>query len=169
MLPFQNKQGRLGKVMSKVESQENQALVEHRRRLREHLFKMVFLLEFNPEEEIPDQIKMYLEDPVNLKDEESSEELADEDKYFLTERFEAIKSNLTEIDKKLNEASRGWKTKRMGKVDLAILRLGVYEICYDERIPEAVAINEAVELAKRFGENESSSFINGVLGYVTKK
>ena len=55
------------------------------------------------------------------------------------------------------------KTKRMGKAELTILRLALYEILYDEEVPEKVAINEAVELAKRFGGNESPAFINGVL------
>ena len=57
----------------------------------------------------------------------------------------------------------GWKTQRMGKVDLTIIRLALYEILYDEDIPTGVAINEAVELAKRYGTDESPSFVNGVL------
>ena len=59
--------------------------------------------------------------------------------------------------------AQGWKTKRMGRVDLTILRLALYEMLYDDEVPEKVAINEAVELAKKFGGNESPAFINGVL------
>ena len=59
--------------------------------------------------------------------------------------------------------AEGWQTKRMGKVDLTILRLAVYEIKYDEDIPTGVAINEAVELAKKFGQDSSPAFVNGVL------
>ena len=66
----------------------------------------------------------------------------------------------------MNQASKGWKTSRMGKVDLTILRLASYEVLFDEDVPAKVAINEAVELAKKFGGDDSPSFINGVLGKV---
>ena len=82
----------------------------------------------------------------------------------MEKKYSLVREMLPEIDKMLNDASSGWKTSRMSKVDLAILRLGVYELKYDEDIPVKVAINEAVELAKMFGGEESSQFINGVLG-----
>ena len=63
----------------------------------------------------------------------------------------------------INEKTQSWETGRMGKVDLTLLRLAVYEIKYDEEIPTGVAINEAVELAKKFGQENSASFVNGVL------
>ena len=63
----------------------------------------------------------------------------------------------------INETAKGWSTDRMGKVDLTILRLAVYEIRYDEDVPTGVAINEAVELAKKFGQEGSFAFVNGVL------
>ncbi|MDE7009463.1 MAG: transcription antitermination factor NusB, partial [Lachnospiraceae bacterium] len=72
-----------------------------------------------------------------------------------------------EIDAMLNEKAKGWSTNRMGKVDLTILRLAVFEIKYDEEIPTGVAINEAVELAKKFGQDSSPAFINGVLAKFT--
>ena len=68
-----------------------------------------------------------------------------------------------EIDEKINEVAKGWKTQRMGKADLSILRLAVYEMKYDEEIPVNVAINEAVELAKKFGSDDSPAFVNGIL------
>lgn len=67
------------------------------------------------------------------------------------------------IDKMINQKAKGWTTQRMGKVDLTILRLAVYEIVFDADVPTGVAINEAVELAKKFGMEESSGFVNGVL------
>ena len=70
---------------------------------------------------------------------------------------------LSQIDGLLNEKAQKWSTDRMGKVELTILRLAVYEIRYDEDIPTSVAINEAVELAKKFGQKESGSFVNGIL------
>ena len=63
----------------------------------------------------------------------------------------------------LNEKAENWDTARMGKVDLTILRLAVYEMTYDDEVPTGVAINEAVELAKKFGQDASSSFVNGIL------
>ena len=73
------------------------------------------------------------------------------------------------VDGILNENAEGWKTFRMNKVDLTILRLAVYELKWDDEIPVGVAINEAVELAKRFGGDESPSFVNGVLGKVAEQ
>ena len=80
-----------------------------------------------------------------------------------------LKEHLEEIDAQLNSASRGWKTKRMSRVDLAALRLAVYEMEYDADVPTGVAINEAVELAKRFGGDASGSFVNGVLGKIASE
>ena len=65
--------------------------------------------------------------------------------------------------RQFNAVAKGWKTSRMGKVDLTIIRLAVYELKYEEDIPTGVAINEAVELAKKYGTDTSSSFVNGVL------
>lgn len=63
----------------------------------------------------------------------------------------------------VNQVAQGWKTSRMGKADLAIIRLAVYEMKFEEDVPEGVAINEAVELAKSYGTDDSPSFVNGVL------
>ena len=84
-------------------------------------------------------------------------------------REQITKEHLEEIDAQLNSASRGWKTKRMSRVDLAALRLAVYEMEYDADVPTGVAINEAVELAKRFGGDASGSFVNGVLGKIASE
>ena len=76
---------------------------------------------------------------------------------------------MPEIDGILNENAKGWKTARMNKVDLTILRLAVYEINWDEEIPVGVAINEAVELAKKFSGDDSPAFVNGVLGRIAQE
>ena len=73
-----------------------------------------------------------------------------------------------ELDARINEVAEGWKTRRMGKAELTILRLALYEILYDEEIPQKVAINEAVELTKKFGGDDSPSFINGVLAKLVR-
>ena len=130
-----------------------------RRELREHIFKLLFLKEFTNEEEMPEQLGLYFEGLV---------ELHKDDQEYMEKKYALVREMLPEIDTMLNEASDGWKTKRMSRVDLAILRLGVYEMKYDEDIPVKVAINEAVELAKMFGGEDSSQFINGVLGKLAK-
>ena len=66
----------------------------------------------------------------------------------------------------ISKKAKKWATGRMSKVDLAILRLAIYEICFSEEIPTSVAINEAIELAKKFSSDEAPSFINGILGSI---
>lgn len=141
-----------------------------RSKLREHCFKMLFCADFHPAEEKEEQIDRYFEEP--LEDETTPEgvdeilhevEMEAEEEAYLKSKAEAVMLKIPELDEKINEVAEGWKTKRMGKVELTILRLALYEILYDEDVPEKVAINEAVELAKRFGGNESPAFINGVL------
>ena len=80
----------------------------------------------------------------------------------------AIIRHLDEIDEEINRSSLRWKTNRMARVDLAILRLAVGEMEYDQDIPDAVAINEAINLGKKYSTAESSRFIHGVLGAITK-
>lgn len=87
----------------------------------------------------------------------------------MKKKYAHVREHLEDIDAQLNSASRGWKTKRMSRVDLAALRLAVYEMEYDEDVPTGVAINEAVELAKRFGGDASGSFVNGVLGKIASE
>ncbi len=88
---------------------------------------------------------------------------------YIIEKFRKIEEKLPQIDERLAAESQGWKLGRMNKVDLAILRLAAYEVLEDDDIPVGVAINEAVELAKKFGGDDSPSFVNGVLGKVAKE
>lgn len=125
-----------------------------RRELREQIFKLLFRVEFNKMEDMPEQEKLFFED---------EDAAADEDAAYISEKYHKISEKLAQIDALLNEKASGWNTGRMSKVDLTILRLAVYEICYDEDVPTGVAINEAVELAKKFGQDASYGFVNGVL------
>ena len=75
---------------------------------------------------------------------------------------------IPEIDSQIDQVAAGWKTRRMGKVELTILRLALYEMNWDESVPEKVAINEAVELAKKFGGKDSPAFVNGILARFAK-
>ena len=128
-----------------------------RREQREHVFKLMFMTEFNSEEEMTEQLSLYFE---------GLGELSEQDQEYMKKKYAHVKEHLEEIDAQLNNASRGWKTKRMSRVDLAALRLAVYEMKFDEDVPVGVAINEAVELAKMFGGDDSGSFVNGILGKI---
>lgn len=141
-----------------------------RHELREHCFKMLFSADFYPAQEMPEQIELYYESPE--EDETTPEGTCEilhqikinaNDSEYLREKVTAILPKLPELDAKINEAAEGWNTKRMGKAELTILRLALYEMLYEEDVPERVAINEAVELAKKFGKEESPAFINGIL------
>lgn len=130
-----------------------------RREQREHIFKLLFMTEFNSEEEMNEQLSLYFD---------SLEELAEKDQEYMREKYNHVLEHLDEIDELLNETSKGWKTKRMSRVDLTALRLAVYELKFDKNVPTGVAINEAVELAKNFGGDTSGSFVNGILGKIAK-
>ena len=125
-----------------------------RRQIRENLYKMLFQVEFHDKESLRTQIEIYLEDL----------EMADEkDKRELRDKFNELVENLEDIDAKIEEKANGWTINRIAKSELTILRLGVYELLYIEDVPNKVAINEAVELAKAYGADKASGFINGIL------
>lgn len=128
-----------------------------RRELREHIFKILFQVEFNSIEEMQEQTALYFDD-IALND--------GKEKTYILDKLNNIVERISEIDEKINEYSEGWKVDRLGKVELSIIRLAVYELLYDEDIPTGVAINEAVELAKTFGSDSAPAFINAVLGKI---
>lgn len=146
-----------------------------RRELREHCFKMLFCADFYPAEETKQQLDRYFEAPE--EDEATPEgeiqilhqvDMEEKDQTYLTGKAGGALEKLAELDARINQVAEGWKTRRMGKVELTILRLALYEILYDAEIPQKVAINEAVELAKKFGGDDSPSFINGVLAKLVR-
>ncbi len=127
----------------------------NRTELREQIFQLLFRVEFNTKEEMLEQEELF----TTISDKEFSKTDAD----YIRDKYEKIADKLEEIDKEINEKATGWETGRMAKVDLTIIRLAVYEIRFDESVPTGVAINEAVELAKKFGQDGSPAFVNGVL------
>lgn len=133
---------------------------------REILFKLLFRAEFNSPEEMPEQIRFFF--ATEDIDDESETVISEEEREQLEKRESAILEKLPEIDKAISEKAVGWTIERMGKVDLAIIRLAVYELLFDDEIPVGVSINEAVELAKKYGRDESGSFVNGVLAKFAK-
>lgn len=125
-----------------------------RRELRENVFKMLFRVDFYDQRELTEQLKLFTEE---------LEDLREEDFLYINNKCNEIFDKIPQLDAAVNAVVEGWKTSRMGKVDLSIIRLAVYEMKYEEDIPEKVSINEAVELAKKYGSDDSASFINGVL------
>ena len=131
-----------------------------RRQFREHVFKILFSLDFYPAEEAEEQIDNYLlQDEIKMTDEEKQE---------VRDRVNNLLQKLADIDARLEEISEGWSLKRMGGAERGILRNAVYEICFSEDTPDKVAVNEAVELAKKYCGDEGPVFVNGVLAKLMK-
>ena len=131
-----------------------------RHKLREQVFKLLFRIEFNDSVEMEEQKELFFTT--------SDVETTEEESRYIEEKYQAVVDKLDEIDGLISSNAKGWSIDRMSKVDLTILRLGVYEMIFDDTIPEVVALNEAIELAKEFGQDQSYSFINGVLAKLHK-
>ena len=125
-----------------------------KREEREHLFKLLFCKDFHDAAELSEQVELYTEQ----RELENNEEFEP-----IKKKLEAVVAAEGTIDMLLSDAASGWRLNRMGKAELTILRIAVYEMRYDEDVPEKVAINEAVELAKKYGNDSSAGFVNGVL------
>lgn len=124
-----------------------------RREFREHTAKLTFVFEFYPEDEWKEQFGAYAD----------YAEIKEEDRENLWKRVLAVEEKKAEIDSFIDGASKKWRINRISKTDLMLLRVAVYEIKFDTEIPDKVSVNEAVELAKIYGGDESPAFINGVL------
>ena len=125
-----------------------------RRALREQVFLMLFRVEFHNAEELNEQVELY---------KDQLEECSEKDMEYILNKYKSIVEKLEEIDAAIGEVSKGWKVSRMAKVDRALIRLATYEMKFEEEVPVKVAINEAIELAKQYGSDESPAFVNGVL------
>ncbi len=126
-----------------------------RSELREEIFKLLFRVEFNAPEDMEEQKRLFLLCDPDL--------YTESDEAYISQKYENIVAVLPEIDSLLVEKTEGWNKKHMGKVELTILRLAVYEILKDDTVPAGAAINEAVELAKKYGQENAGGFVNGVL------
>lgn len=119
------------------------------------LFQKEFMEDHEHEEKALDYLERY--------------EIGDKQRPFILSEYNGTTDHRVEIDGIIEQSSKNWKIKRMSKVDLTILRLAVYEIYYVKDIPNNVAINEAVELAKKYSGDEAPAFINGLLANVIKE
>lgn len=119
---------------------------------REQAFFLLFQNQFHMNDESTDNsIELYSE---------NVEEVGD----YAKELYNGVIANQNELDEIIASFSNGWKIARIPKVNLAILRLAIYEMKFVENVPDSVAINEAVELCKKYASKEDSSFVNGILG-----
>ncbi len=138
---------------------------------RECVFQQLFLGEFYGTGEKSPHLALFLDDSDLLDELELNriEAMPEEERALLKARCEAVLEKLPELDALINEVSEGWKTSRMSRVDLSIIRLALYEMEFDDEVPLKVAINEAVELAKKYGGDDSPSFVNAILGKLAQR
>ncbi|MBQ7049095.1 MAG: transcription antitermination factor NusB [Firmicutes bacterium] len=134
-----------------------------RSQAREHIFKLLYEMQFKQEEaDVEEVVITYLE---NFPE----ENVSDNDKAFILSEVKGVCQTKESLDEEIAGAVKGWSLGRISKVDLAILRLAVYEIRCVPEIPVSVSINEAVELAKKYSQSAARSFINGILGSIAPR
>lgn len=132
----------------------------NRTEMRENAFKLIYSLEIQKVENVQEQIDLYFESN-NIIDEEA--------KKYITNAVNGIEEHQEEILKDIEtNLKEEWKLSRISKMDLTILKLAIYEIKFTD-VPYKVSINEAVELAKKYGEDKSKNFVNGILASVVKE
>ena len=128
--------------------------------IRELTFRLIYSLEIQKTEDLEEQIELYLE---------CNEVEDDEAKEYIKDAIIGINENINEIQGLIEKNLKAdWKIDRISKIDLSLLKLAIYEIKY-KKIPYKVAINESLELAKKYGEEASKNFINGILASVVKE
>lgn len=127
-----------------------------RKTARESAFKLIFEIPFHDGQTPEQRIGQYF-DVCEYND------INDKDKDYISLTVTDCFKNIDGIDKKISDSLENWKIDRLSKVDLSILRLAAAEIMFNDEIPFRVSVNEAVELAKTYGEDSSPSFVNGVL------
>lgn len=140
-----------------------------RKTARELGLKLLYQLDFEVEDK-DEQIEIFINHILNEKmhDDKPIKEISDTDIEYIKNVAMGTFENIETIDNKIKELSVDWPIDRIAKVDLAILRLALYEIQYRDDIPKEVSINEAVELAKKYSTPDSGAFVNGILGKVIR-
>ncbi len=128
-----------------------------RRASRELAMKLLYQLEIQKDDR-EEQIKAVMDE----------NDLTAKDREYIHDVINGVMDNTVNIDNIIEKHSKGWKISRIPKIDLSILRVGIFETIYRSDIPFSVSVNEAVELAKKFSNEESGSFINGVLSKIPR-
>ena len=128
--------------------------------IRELAFRLIYSLEIQKPEDLEEQVELYLE---------CNEEEENEANEYITDAVYGIKYNIDEIQRLIEKNLKAdWKIDRISRIDLSLLKLAIYEIKY-KKIPYKVAINECLELSKKYGEESSKNFVNGILASVVKE
>ena len=140
----------------------------NRRKSRELAMKLLFQMNVNKEDykEVLSNVHENIEEYV--KDEEEDIDLKDIDMEYITRILSGVETNKEIIDSEIEKYLLNWKLNRISKIDLAIMRICTYEILFEVDIPNSASINEALELAKKYSDEKSVSFINGVLDKIIK-
>ena len=150
----------------------------NRTTVRETVFKLLFQSEFYEPEEVGPAMDQYLslfpedadtEDADGQAPEEAPTAVTPEELDEVRARAQDVLARRDSLDEVISSAMEGWKLGRLGTAERNILRLAVYEILFDDQVPVRVAVNEAVELARKYGGDEAPGFVNGVLGRVIRK
>lgn len=137
----------------------------NRRKLREAVFCLLYCRQFYPAAEFEEQMELFLEHFSAAVGDEPPlfASMEETDREEIERKTRQVAEHVREIDAAISQASRKWTIDRIDRIDLVILRLAWYEMAMDETVPAKVAVNEAVELAKKYGQDNSPSFVNGVL------
>lgn len=130
--------------------------------MREEVFKIIFGLDFHQDEDIRATVEKYMEKSCDLP-------LSYREQERIIERAVAIGSMEAELDAEINAVAKGWTTAYMGRAELNLLRIAVYEINHDATVPDKVAVNEAIELAKLYCNDDTPKFVNGLLSHFVHK
>ncbi len=128
-----------------------------RKLARDFVFKLIY------QSEIQKENTKYIFDIAS-----ADKDIDDKSKSYILSAVEGIEQNAEIINAKISEKSKGWKIERLSKITLAALTLGIYEILFSDDIPDTVAINEAVALAKTYEGEQAAGYVNGVLSSVLK-
>lgn len=140
-----------------------------RRLARESAIKFLYSTDFNRNENLEEMLKVFFDIDEEHSEESFQDTLGSNDIKFAEDIIKGTIENQERIDRLIQSNTTGWTKERIAKVDLAILRLALYEIMFRDDIPDSVAINEAIELAKKYSTDDSGSFVNGVLGKIIRE
>ncbi|WP_337770922.1 transcription antitermination factor NusB [Desulfovibrio piger] len=134
-----------------------------RRGERAQAFQVLYGLSFADATSPEDVRRAFLQSPDHQESEEDGLPSG-----FAWDLVQGVWSRRDELDKTISRFSRNWRVDRMGRVELTLLRLAMYELLYRQDVPAKVAINEALELTRQFGEDNATSFVNGILDAAAK-
>lgn len=128
----------------------------NRHLLRTALMQALYECEFHPDRKLPDVLDRRLADL----------QPAEADRTYIEQAAAGLAKHTKDIDRLIVKHAPEWPLEQIAAIDRAVLRLGIYEVLWSDEVPPKVAINEAVEIAKQYGGENSGSFVNGVLGTV---